>query len=241
MHAYLPSSPGAIIGYTRRGPIRVQAGGSEDAAPATDAPAPTEQASTEPPKPAPPATDAKAEPKTFDADYVRKLRDEAASNRVKSKELEDQLTAAQQRQQEQMDAIAKALGLKEDDAPPNPEELTKQLTAAQQQAQERDAELRTLRVERAAEKAARAHDADVDALLDSRAFTTKLAKLDPTDDGFAAALDELVKTTVDSNPKYKATGPAPTASSADFSSGTGEQRKRPTSLFSAVSNRYGGQ
>lgn len=197
------------------------------------------------PKPEAPRTDKAAEkekgqePKTFDEAYVKKLRDEAAQGRVKSKELETKLTEAEQRQQAQMDAIAKALGLKDDDTPPDPEELTKQLTAAQEQAQQRETELRTMRVERAAEKAAREHGADVDTLLDSRSFAQKLAGLDPTDSGFSEAVSDLVKTTVDSNPKYKA-AQAAASSSADFSSGPGEKRtSRPTGLYDAVSRNLG--
>lgn len=62
MH-HLPNTPGAIIGWTRRGPIRVQAGGSETA------PEPTETAPTDPPA-APPAqeavTDWKAEARKWE-------------------------------------------------------------------------------------------------------------------------------------------------------------------------------
>ncbi|WP_435110171.1 hypothetical protein [Nocardiopsis synnemataformans] len=179
------------------------------------------------------------EPKTFDEAYVKKLRDEAASRRATAKELETKLSETEKRQQAQMDAIAKALGLKEDDSPPDPEQLTKQLTAAQEQAQQREMELRTLRVERAAEKAAREHGADVDTLLDSRSFATKLSDLDPTADDFAATVSDLVKTTVDSNPKYRV-AQAAASSSADFSSGPGEQRNtRPNSLHAAARNHYG--
>lgn len=207
-------------------------------------PADTTTTTTDPaPTPEAPRTDKAAEekgpePKTFDEAYVKKLRDEAAQGRVKSKELEGKLTDAEERQQAQMDAIAKALGLKEDDGPPDPEQLTQQLTAAQEQAQQREVELRTLRVERAAEKAAREHGADVDTLLDSRAFAQKLSDLDPAADDFAATVSDLVKTTVDSNPKYKA-AQAATSSSADFSSGPGEQRKRTNSLHAAARSHYG--
>lgn len=175
-------------------------------------------------------------------DWAQKLikdtRKESGDHRVKSKDLESKLSEAEQRQQAQMDAIAKALGLKEADKPPSVDDLTEQLTAAQQQAQERDAALRQLTVERAAERAAREHGADVDTLLDSRSFASKLSDLDPTADDFAAAVSDLVKTTVDSNPKYRVAQAAAT-SSADFSSGPGEQRKRPNSLHAAARNHYG--
>lgn len=178
------------------------------------------------------------EPKTFDEDYVKRLREEAAQHRVKAKEFEDRLTETERRQQEQLDGIAKALGLKEADSPPDPEELTKQLTEAQKREQERESELLTLRLEREAEKAARKHSGDVDALLDSKTFARELAKLDPSDGGFTDALDELVKTTVEANPKYKASQ-APAASSGDFSSGPGERKSRPSSLYDAVGRSLG--
>ncbi|GAB3213313.1 hypothetical protein GCM10027294_43700 [Marinactinospora endophytica] len=190
---------------------------------------------TDMPKTQPPAT---PEPQTFTADYVKQLRDEAAANRVKAKEAETAREQAETERQATLDAIARALGLNEQE-PPDPEELARQLTAAQEATAAREAELRQLRVERAAERAARTHDADVDTLLDSRAFTTALAKLDPSDEGFADALDELVKTTVEANPKYKLAGQAPTTSSADFAGGTGEKRTRPTSLYDAVTRTLG--
>lgn len=248
-----PTAPGALIGHRKNGrPIYLIAGGSEDADAGqgqqdvgqTDTGSEDAQAESLLADAVNSPDDGSSEgegqaPKTYDEAYVQKLRNEAASRRVREKEQETAAEQARREKQELIDAFAKAAGLKEDDGPPDPEQLTKQLTEAQKQAQDRDAELRTLRIERAAEKAARTHQADVDALLDSRSFAQKLANLDPSDGGFADALDELVKTTVESNPKYKATGPAPAASSADFSSGTGEKRKRPSGLFDAVSRTYG--
>ncbi|WP_053619627.1 hypothetical protein [Nocardiopsis sp. NRRL B-16309] len=203
----------------------------------------TTPTTTEAPKPEAPRVDKAAEdkgqePKTFNEAYVKKLREENAENRVKAKEAVEARTAAEQRQQAQMDAIAKALGLKDDDAPPDPEKLTAQLTETAKERDATQAELRTMRVERAAEKAAREHGADVDTLLDSRSFANKLAGLDPTDSGFSEAVSDLVRATVDSNPKYKAAQVA-TSSSADFSSGPGEQRKRTNSLHAAARSHYG--
>ncbi|GAA4928805.1 hypothetical protein GCM10023224_05140 [Streptomonospora halophila] len=246
-----PTAPGALIGHRSNGrPIYLIAGGSEDAAgqgqqDVGQADTGNEDAQAESlladavNSPDDGSNDGEGQaPKTYDEAYVQKLRNEAASRRVREKEQETAAEQARREKQELIDAFAKAAGLKEDDGPPDPEQLTKQLTEAQQTAQERDAELRTLRIERAAEKAARTHSADVDALLDSRSFAQKLAGLDPSADDFAASLDDLVKTTVESNPKYKASQ-APAASSADFSSGTGEKRKRPSGLFDAVSRTYG--
>lgn len=196
------------------------------AAPQAPAPVVTEPV-VAPADPAPTAADVpKAEePKTFDEAYVRKLRDEAAANRVKAKELEDAQKADADKHQSTLDGIAKALGLKSDDeaAPPTAEELTAQLTTAQQTAAARETELRTLRVETAAAKAARTHGADVDALLDSRSFADKLSELDPSTDGFTTALDALVAKAVEDNPKYKTASPAPAVSSGDFSGGSGDK------------------
>ncbi|QVJ03055.1 hypothetical protein KGD82_13555 [Nocardiopsis eucommiae] len=178
------------------------------------------------------------EPKTFDEAYVKKLRDENAAQRVKAREEAEARTAAEERQQAQLDAIAQALGLKDADQPPTVDELTAQLTAAQQQAAERDAAYRQLTVERAAERAAREHGADVDTLLDSRSFAQKLSDLDPSAEDFADAVSGLVKQTVEDNPKYRL-AQAAASSSADFSSGPGEQRKRTNSLHAAARSHYG--
>lgn len=170
---------------------------------------------------------------------IKETRKESGDHRVKAKEYESKLSAAEQARQDQLDAIAQALGLKDADKPPSVDDLTEQLTAAQQQAQERESALRQLTVERAAERAAREHGADVDTLLDSRTFASKLADLDPAADDFAATVSDLVKQTVDSNPKYKA-GQAPASSSGDFSGGPGERPSaRTNSLHAAARSHYG--
>ena len=248
---HLPSAPGALIGYRKNGcPIYLMAGGSgeSDPAPAPEGTPPT----PEPPKPTPPpaadpkpAAEEKPKPTASDdlselssadlAKMVRKLRAENASDRTTAKQ-----QAAKDAVDELTGKLGKALGLVQDDKPPSVDDLTAQLTAAQQQAQERDTALRQLTVERAAEKAARTHGADVDTLLDSRSFATKLADLDPTESGFSDAVNALVKKTVDDNPKYRIAQVA-TSSSADFSSGPGEQRvRKPIGLHAAFRNEYGG-
>jgi len=140
---------------------------------------------------------------------IRDARKEAGDARVAGKK------AAEEAQEALTKSIGKALGLIKDDEKPDPAKLTEQLTAAQ-------TETRLLKIERAAEKAARTHGADVDALLDSRAFAKSLGELDPTADDFAEKLDALVKTTVDANPKLKATQAA-AASSVDSAGGSGEK------------------
>lgn len=189
-----------------------------------------DQAAPEKPK----NTDPWADPETARKE-IERLRRENASSRTNAKQ-----QAAQEAVSELTEKLGRALGYVKDDQPPTADELTKQLTAAAQERDATQAELRQLRVERAAEKAARAHGADVDTLLDSRSFATKLADLDPTADDFATSVSDLVKTTVDSNPKYRA-AQAAASSSADFSSGPGEQRERkPIGLHAAFRNHYGG-
>lgn len=122
----------------------------------------------------------------------RSARREAANYRTQSKE-------QQQQQAEAMKGLAKAFGIDVgDDDPPDPAELQKQISQSQ------DSE-RQARVELAAYKAAKNHDADADALLDSRSFLDQVAKLDPAADDFASQLDAAVKASVEANPKLKAT------------------------------------
>lgn len=76
----------------------------------------------------------------------------------------------------------------------------------------RTAELRSLRLERAAERAGRKAGADVDALLDSRGFLTALGGLDPDSDDFDGELAAAVAKAVEHNPRLKAASQAPTKS-----------------------------
>jgi len=117
-------------------------------------------------------------------------RKEAASYRTGRNELRTEFDALKT-------GLAKALGLNGDE-PPDPERL--QTTLA-----ERDADLRTKTVELAAHRAAGRHDADADALLDSRSFLDEAAKLDPTADDFSSQLDAAILASLEANPKLKAT------------------------------------
>ncbi|GAA2772832.1 hypothetical protein [Saccharopolyspora taberi] len=165
------------------------------------------------------------------AKMVRDLRKENASTRTNAKQ-QAATEAAETARTELVQQLGKALGLIDDGSKaPTADELAQQLTA-------RDTELRSLRVERAAEKAARKHTADIDALLDSRSFAAELDKLDPNGDSFAADIDKLVSETVRNNPKYKAAGQAPGRSSSEHAGGSGAGSK-PKSLTDAVAARYG--
>lgn len=190
----------------------------------TEAPAPTPDPAlapeatppATPPAPTPPAPTADATPPPDGdinalPDWARKqigdLRKEAADRRTKANEAESTKAAL-------LKAIGGALGLDTGEAP-DPAALTDQLNATQ-------AEARQAKVEVAALRAAAKLGADADALLDSRAFITKVAGLDPAADDFATALEAAVTEAIAANPKLKA-GQAPAKGGADFAGGTGGQ------------------
>lgn len=157
------------------------------------------------------------------AKMIRDLRKENASERTNAKQQAAQ-EAAQKAEEALVQRLGRELGLiKDEEKPPTTEELATQLAAAQQTAAQREADLLTLRRETAAAKAARKHQADPDSLLDSVSFARDLAKLDPSATDFAGTLDALVAKFVEDNPKHKVSGPAPSASSGDFSGGSGDK------------------
>lgn len=158
-------------------------------------------------------------------DWAQKLikdtRGEAAENRTKA-------TAAEQKLTEQLDGIAKALGLKDDKAA-DPAELAKQLE------QQRDAAKQSA-TELAVYRAAGKHKGDPDALLDSRGFLAKLADLDPTAKNFTDKVETAIKEAIAENPKLQATQAA-TSSSADHAGGSGGGGSKPKSLEEAIAGR----
>lgn len=111
-------------------------------------------------------------------------------------------------------ALQKVLSPDAPDEKPDPAKLAEQLTA-------KDDTIRTLKVEAALGKAARAAGADED-LLDA-VLTRKgsLKELDPSEKDFAKKLDALVKAELDGNPKLRAARAAG-QSGSDFAGGSGE-------------------
>jgi len=155
---------------------------------------------------------------------IRDARKEAAEHRTGK-------NSAEQKYQGTLDAIAKALGLKQDEKL-SPEDLAKQL-------EERDSELYRMRVERGMARACRKHGADEDLTVALLAHQGKLDDLDPSAKDFDAKLDALVKTAVDSNQKLRLTQAAG-KSSVDHATGGGERRSdKPKSLAAAVTGHYG--
>lgn len=210
------TSPGgieALLAYHRSvfGDARMETEPAPPAAPAApDAPTPAPP--TEP-SPAPPAAgSAPAEPTKVEElpDWAQKLirdtRTEAATNRTAK-------TEAETRQQELLDGIAQALGLKKDDAPPDPNTLQQTLAEREGRIATAEIDLRAKDVELAAWRSASQQGANAVALLDSRSFVSAIGKLDPTADDFTKQLDAAVKTAIESNPALRAT-PVPTPGQA---------------------------
>ena len=131
---------------------------------------------------------------------VRDLRGEAANNRTAK-------TAAEQQNQEMLDGIARALGLKKGEEPPDPAKLQQSLTEREQKISTLEEANRLNTIELAAWRSAALQGANTAALLDSRSFVDAVAKLDPAADTFQAQLDAAVKKAVDDNPAMRAAAP----------------------------------
>lgn len=138
---------------------------------------------------------------------ITDVRKEAGDARAAGK------TAAETAQAELTKSIGKALGLIKDDEPGDPVKLTEQLTASQSAAKDALVQLNVY-------KAAGAHQADPNALLDSNSFLAKVRELDHTAKDFEAKLGEAIKKAVTENPKLKG-GLAPTASGIPGTGGPG--------------------
>lgn len=179
--------------------------------PAETPPVETPPAET-PPADQPPAPD---NVKTFDAEYVKKLRDEAAKNRTQGQ----QATAV-------LEAINKVLNPDAPDEKVDPVKLQEQLTTTSTSHTNLQREHQVL-------LSAIAAGADHATLLDSRSFLAKIAQLDPSADDFAASVKTAVDAAVKENPKLK-TGQVPSSSSADHAGGAGGGGAKPTTLEDAV-------
>lgn len=161
-------------------------------------------------------------------DELAQARREAASYRTQRNGSSAEVKALQ----EQMAAIAKKLGIEDDDP-------TKVAAAAEEKAQKLEAENRSLKLGQALSRAAKSKGADEAALADSRSFMTEIEKLDPSDDKFAEALEAAVEKAVKDNPKLKAQA----ARSGNDLSGNGTGgggEDRPKTLVDAIAARYAG-
>jgi hypothetical protein len=133
----------------------------------------------------------------------------------------EQAEARAKAAEERTAAILKAAGVGNDEDPA--EAMKRAATERDTAAQERDqakAEAELLRLERRAERLARKAGADVDLLLDSKAFETGLRGIKPDSASLEDDLKKLIEETLKDNPRLKATPPGPPASGREPSGGT---------------------
>lgn len=159
--------------------------------------------------------------------YISTVRNEAKVSREKAEAAEAAKTAAEA----QLAGVLKAMGLNPDGTKytdPDPEALQQQVAKGNESVAATQRENLVLRV-----SLDPTINANADALLDSRAFVTKLSALKPDDrEGITA----LVKEAVAGTPSFKNTPPAAAASGATAHVGTQETKQRKT-MFDAVKAR----
>jgi hypothetical protein len=151
-----------------------------------------------------------------DLDAERAKRDKA----VKDAEA----AAAQKAREDAYREFGKQLGVVKDDEAPTVESLTETL-------QQRDTALNTsnstnasLRAENAVLRFADKHGADADLLLNLRDFNEKLAAI-PTDDKYTSEVEALIKSTVESDSRYRKVQVAPRSSNGDPAPSGGDSPK----------------
>lgn len=136
---------------------------------------------------------------------IKDGRTESATYRSKAKETADALAALEQKSQAQLDGIAKALGLKPEEA--TPEQILAERDAASARAAASDSLARQSKVELAVFRAAAAAEANGNALLDSRSFVATLDGLDPSAADFGEQVKAKIAEALGSNPAFKAAAP----------------------------------
>ncbi|MFJ1708567.1 hypothetical protein [Kitasatospora sp. NPDC088346] len=221
----LPAHPNTglqAIGLRRDGrPIWPVLGGSGEGGPHPSAPAAGDPAA----QPAQPPTAPPAPPGPTAEQLANAQRQatEAAEQR-------DQLQAA-------LDAINKAINPDAAGAESDPAQLAGQIADRDRQLADLSEQLRTARVELAAHKAAETAGARPDRLLNSRAFASAVAALDPADAQFDTALQAAITAAVEADPElYRAAGAPPARSGGEFR-GAPTTRTQPASLLDAISAR----
>jgi hypothetical protein len=176
--------------------------------PAAPEQAPEPAASAEPAEP----QDGQPEPKPEPSDVtdlppwaqkqLRDIRAEAARYRTSAKGMEEKLTKYEQTHKQQMDGIAKALGLAPDEA--TPEQIMAERDAERANAEAERRRARQAAVELATYRAAATLGADGNALLDSRSFVRAIEGLDPSGDDFAQRVKDAITEALEAHPEWKA-------------------------------------
>lgn len=143
---------------------------------------------------------------------IRDTRTDAATQRTRAKEHSDALAALETKSQSQLDGIAKALGLKPEEA--TPDQIMAERDAEKARAETSDARARASAVELAVFRAASGLDAKGDALLDSRSFLSRLEGMDPSADDFQARVKDAIESALAANPAAFRVSPPPPAEPA---------------------------
>lgn len=195
----------------------------------TPTPAPADPAPA--PNPTPPADPANppAEPDPSKGGKDAILAD-LAKERDKRQALETQVSEMQTAHQQQMDALAVALGVKKDDTPPDPTALTAEIATEK-------ANARAANLQLAVFKAAPALEANAARLLDSSTFLASIKDIDPTD---TEALSKAITTALDTDDVFKA-APAATGTPPFPGGPRPNPPARAGSLGEAIANRLAAQ
>lgn len=196
--------------------------GTGDPAGAPPAGDPPADPAGQPPADKPPVkpADDGDDPATLKA-TIAALRKENGKDRTEAK-----TKAAETAKNELAQQIGKALGLIKDNEPADPAKLAAQVAESAETA-------RQAQVELAVFKAAATSGADPIKLTDSRSFMDKVAKLDPSADGFGKKVADAVAAALKDNQNLKATPAAPPRSGAPVGGGA-PTTGRPTSLGAAI-------
>jgi len=219
---------------------------TEPAAPETPAApaAPAAPAPDAPAAPSDPAGDTPAEPTAavenvdelpeWARKSLTKANNEAAKYRTAAQEAKE---AAERAQTDLVQNIGKALGLVKDDEAPTVESLTEALREKDTTLTSSQAAQAALRAENAVLRYAPKHKGDADALLDSRDFEKKLAAIDSTADDYASQVEELVKSEIDANARYRKVQVA-TSNSNGLNTPTGDPApSEPDTSFEGLAKR----
>lgn len=209
-------TPAPAVPATPAAPAPAPAAPAAPVAPVVDpsaatppAPAATPPAPGAPAAPAAPAEDLWSDPVKAKAE-IERLRKENGNDRTKAK-----TDAADAARKEMAQTIGKALGLVQDDTPPDPAALAATAQAAVAKANAATVELAVFKV-------AGKHGADPAELLERRSIVAQLEALDPAAADFNTQVDALVKKAVTDNPRLLAQAPVAGASSPQHPGGTGE-------------------
>ncbi|NUS82973.1 MAG: hypothetical protein HOY75_09505 [Streptomyces sp.] len=166
-------------------------------------------------KPKPPAKKPAAEDPTATIARLQKELKAANGDAAKARTTAKK-QAADEARNEIVQELGKALGLIKDDkdTPLDPAALKAQVEAA-------TTAHRSTALELAVYRGAAKAGVDPDAITDSRAFMASIKDLDPSDEGFAKAVQAAMKKAGEDNPKLKVAPPAPARTSSDHNGGGG--------------------